>query len=78
MRVKPSDGALDDIALVRSINERVPLVGIDNHLRLDAEILQRVPELEDCGGGHSPSPSPTRTSVGVLACLMKVIGDLFA
>ena len=46
MRVKPSDGALDDVVLVRWIDERVPLVGIDNHLRLDAEVLQRVPELE--------------------------------
>ena len=32
----------------------------------------------DCGAGHSPSRSPTTTSVGVFACLMKLIAELLA
>ena len=32
----------------------------------------------DCGAGHSPSRSPTTTSVGVFACFINVIGELLA
>ena len=46
MRVEPAGRALDEIALVRRIQEGMALAGVDHQLGFDAERLQCVPELE--------------------------------
>src|SRR6266481_4535647 len=45
MRVKPSECALDEVALVPGIREHVAFVFVDDEFRLHAQRFQRVPKL---------------------------------
>src|SRR6266849_1536766 len=46
LRVEPADEPLDDVAPMFELADAVAFVGIDHQLRVDAERLERVPELE--------------------------------
>src|SRR5437868_1051383 len=48
---EPLEGAPERIALMLVIDEVVAFVGIDDELGVDAERMQRVPELETLRGG---------------------------
>src|SRR5213592_5332816 len=44
--IKPLHDATDDVLAIVELLERVPFIGVNDELGIDAESLQRVPELE--------------------------------
>jgi len=63
---EPLERTDDDIPAMDWVDEAVAFVGVNDKLRGNVEVAESMPELVGLRRGHSPSRSPTTTSVGVV------------